>query len=473
VYTGYSDPSLNLRWDWNSLLAGRDPHRFTQYTGKYFPDADDFVRYLADYAQRFSLRIRFHTRVRSISNKDRFTLVDDQGAVYRCRVLIVATGLTKPYVPPIPGVELAELYGSVSVDPDDFRNQRVLIVGKGNSAFETADNLIPTAASIHVASPHSVRMAWQTHYVGHLRAVNNQILDTYQLKLQNAILDASIAGIERVDGRLAVTVDYAHAGGERETLSYDRVILCTGFRFDASIFEASCRPELVINDRYPAQTSAWESVNVPNLYFAGTLMHMRDYRRTNSGFVHGFRYNIEALHRILRRTSSGVGWPCQEFPADPRGLCDTMIRRVNLSSAQWQQPGFVGDIAVVDPEARLVRYYEDMPLDYAHDVLCAREPHYYALTLEYGPDHASRDPFSAARIERHDAQRAALSSFLHPVIRVFNKGTLTAEHHVIEDLAAEWREEIHVQPLLAFLQRDIQRAEPAAVAAKTHAIGDR
>ena len=28
------------------------------------------------------------------------------------------------------------------------------------------------------------------------------------------------------------------------------------------------RPRLVINDRFPAQTSAYESVNVPGLYFA-------------------------------------------------------------------------------------------------------------------------------------------------------------------------------------------------------------
>jgi hypothetical protein len=43
-----------------------------------------------------------------------------------------------------------------------------------------------TAAVIHVAGPHSIRMAWRTHYVGHLRAVNNNFLDTYQLKSQNA-----------------------------------------------------------------------------------------------------------------------------------------------------------------------------------------------------------------------------------------------------------------------------------------------
>src|SRR5262249_44928035 len=156
----------------------------------------------------------------------------------------------------------------------------VLIIGKGNSAFETADNLIEEAAIIHLASPQSVKMAWKTHFVGNLRAVNNNILDTYQLKSQNAVLDCRIDRIERrPDGEYKVQVTYLHAHGEQEDLYYDRVIFCTGFRFDAAIFDAGCKPMLVTNDRFPEQTSEWESTNVPGLYFAGTLTQQRDYKR--------------------------------------------------------------------------------------------------------------------------------------------------------------------------------------------------
>ena len=62
--------------------------------------------------------------------------------------------MSLPHIPPIPGVENAELYGTTSVNPDDFEDQRVLIIGKGNSAFETADNLIETASVIHVVGPN-------------------------------------------------------------------------------------------------------------------------------------------------------------------------------------------------------------------------------------------------------------------------------------------------------------------------------
>jgi len=95
-------------------------------------------------------------------------------------------------------------YADVSVNPNNFINQKVLIIGKGNSGFETADNLIETAAVIHLLSPHPVSMAWKTHYVGNLRAVNNNFLDTYQLKSQNAVLDATIEKIDRQAGKFFV-----------------------------------------------------------------------------------------------------------------------------------------------------------------------------------------------------------------------------------------------------------------------------
>ena len=58
--------------------------------------------------------------------------------------MIVATGVSKTYVPDIAGFELAEGYDVMSVEPRDYLDQRVLIIGKGNSAFETAENLMET-----------------------------------------------------------------------------------------------------------------------------------------------------------------------------------------------------------------------------------------------------------------------------------------------------------------------------------------
>jgi thioredoxin reductase len=464
-HTGERDPERNLRMDWNSLLSDDPDLLFTRYSERYFPPADDLVRYLADCAAAWRLRISYDTRAVSVTRDGGgFTVTDAAGQAYRARRLVVATGPSRPYLPAIPGVETAERYTEVSVDPRDFLDQRVLIIGKGNSAFETADNLIETAAVIHVAGPSSIRMSWQSHYVGHLRAVNNNFLDTYQLKSQNALLDGQIRSIERTGDGYRVSFSFSRADEFVKELRYDRVIVCTGFRFDDSIFAADCRPALVIDDRFPAQTPEWESTNVPDLYFAGTLMQARDFKKSTSGFIHGFRYGVRALHRILERKYHGLEWPYRELSARPEELACAVLERVNRTSALWQQFGVLCDLLVVgDDDAR---YYEELPTDHVPSSGLGTGPAgYFVITLEYGPDHDRIDPFdiAAGRIAQSDAARAAEGRYLHPVVRHYRAGELAGTHHVTENLENDWSSPtVHYRPLRRFLAGQLA-GEPVPV----------
>ena len=64
VYTGYDDPEVNLRFDWNSILSDDAPLPFKEYTRKYFPDADTMVKYLCDYAECSGLKVMVNTQRR-------------------------------------------------------------------------------------------------------------------------------------------------------------------------------------------------------------------------------------------------------------------------------------------------------------------------------------------------------------------------------------------------------------------------
>ena len=470
VHTGCADPATNLRWDWNSLLSDDPDLLFKRYSRKYFPAAEDMVRYLQDFARHFALNVQYDTdvvrvghvgHVGHVGDEDgHFVVTDARGATYAGERLVVATGVSRAHVPDFPGVELCESYTDCSVDPADFVDQRVLIVGKGNSGFETANNLSETAAAIHMISPKSLQFAWQSHFVGHLRAVNNNFLDTYHLKSQNTVIDGSIDRIERVGDKLAVEIAFSHAQGQRQTVLYDRVILCTGFRFDASIFDETCRPELTINNRFPAQTPEWESVNVPGLYFAGTLMQMRDYRQTMSGFIHGFRHNVEALCHIFESTHHGRPWPRRQVPATPQGLLEAMVDRLVRGPGIFLQPGFLCDVVVV-PEAagEEAEYFEDVPLQYLHHGGFDQHLHYYTLTLEYGPKAA--DPFAVDRDP--DPQKAHEAVYLHPVIRRYEQGSLVGVHHIHDDLENEWGKEELRAPARAFLTSYMEAPRLAAV----------
>src|SRR6476646_12021323 len=46
VHTLDNDPEIRLRWDWNSLLSDSPELLFCNYSGEYFPHADDMLRYL-------------------------------------------------------------------------------------------------------------------------------------------------------------------------------------------------------------------------------------------------------------------------------------------------------------------------------------------------------------------------------------------------------------------------------------------
>ncbi|MEV4756461.1 NAD(P)-binding domain-containing protein [Micromonospora sp. NPDC049559] len=459
-HTGSDDPELNLRLDWNSLLSDDPALRFTRYTERYFPQADVMLRYLADFAAATGARVRYGSRVVRVARAadGGFEVTDQTGTTRRARRVVVATGVSQPYVAPIPGIEHADRYDEMSVDPRDFLDQRVLIIGKGNSAFETADNLMETTTLVHVAGPSSIRMAWRTHYVGHLRAVNNNFLDTYQLKSANAILDGNVRRIERDADGYRVTFSFSRVDEVTKELRYDRVLACTGFRFDPSIFDDGCRPALVINDRFPAQTAEWESVNVPGLYFAGTLSQERDFKRSTNGFIHGFRYAVRALHRILERRYHDTPWPAEKLDATAESAADAIIERVNRSSGLWQQFGVLADVVTV--AGTDARYHEEVPVEYfaGTGLAAADHPveHAFVVTLEYGPDHDRVDPFdiSVGRIAQDVVGQAHDAAYLHPVVRYHRDGRVLAVHHLAENLENRWdRPDVHRAPLVAFLDR--------------------
>ncbi|MCA9238934.1 MAG: NAD(P)-binding domain-containing protein, partial [Planctomycetales bacterium] len=336
VYTGYSDRRSKLRYDWNSLLCDDPDFAFTNYSSDYFPSAKDLARYCRDYAAKMGLRIRYKTRITDIvrcHDGYNFELADDHGGRYGCRVLVMATGMWNPYTPDIPGIELTENYVDFSVDPRDYVDQRVLILGKSNSAFETAENLTSTARVMHVCSPNPLKFAWQSHYIGNLRAVNNNFLDTYHLKGQNAVLDANVDRIQRRGDEYLVDISFTHAAGQTAQFAYDRVLVCTGFRWDHSIFPKPCKPEMTECGRLPLMTSAWESTNQPHLFFAGTVTQVRDKHKTMSNVIHGFRHNVESLSNVLLTRYENQKWPCTELPRDPRAIANKLIDQLSTSAA--------------------------------------------------------------------------------------------------------------------------------------------
>jgi hypothetical protein len=269
------------------------------------------------------------------------------------------------------------------------------------------------------------------------------------------VLDARVEKIvKRDDGGYRVTLAYAHAEGEVEDLPYDRVLRCTGFRFDASIFDADAAPALAVHGRFPDVTCEWESVNQPGMFFAGTIMQALGYRKSTSGFIHGYRYNVRTLHHILGARFHGQPWPADTLPFEAEAVAGRVLERVNRGSDIWQQQSFLSDAILVRDDGT-VEWREAVPVPYVREKHAVAGRRVFMLTLEFGPHAGDHDPFAMPRSRSDDHTRAADSAFLHPVIREFHDGEQVSEHHIIEHLEARWAGKEHVQPLVAWLRERI------------------
>ena len=453
VHTGFDNPEINLRWDWNSLLTDKKdkPLLFKDYSKEYFPKANLFVDYLNDFVGTYNLNVSYSTTVLNISkNQDNLFVVKTDKETYYAEKVICGTGISKSYIPYFEGVEYTETYKSFDMDPKRYSNKRVMVVGKGNSGLETADFLIEHASVIHLISPNPVKLAWKTHYVGHVRAINNNFLDTYQLKSQNTILDADIEKVELLkNGDKRVHFTYNHAEGQRLTLDVDYIIMCTGFMFDDTMFDKeTCAVEISDCGKFPKMTSEWESTSVKDLYFAGVLTHFRDYQKSFSGFIHGFRYNSRCLDQILNVKENNLGLESTDFEFDLERLIRIFIDRINEDSAMFQQPGFIGDVYVLNKIDEKISLIKGIPVDYFKDKKCDGKI-YFQITMEYGKLDGILDPFNIYRYP-DDGQKSA---FIHPICRMYNGKDLIKEYHLPEDLENNWDNEMYISPFRNFLQK--------------------
>jgi flavin-dependent dehydrogenase len=62
-YTGQHDPEVAMRMDWNSLLSAHERLLFTHWSERYFPQADEMVRYLESFASTCGIKVRYGVRL--------------------------------------------------------------------------------------------------------------------------------------------------------------------------------------------------------------------------------------------------------------------------------------------------------------------------------------------------------------------------------------------------------------------------
>lgn len=276
--------------DWTSLSS-----RFPIWklgVQKPYCTSKEFCNYLDEFNAHFKFNLKINTEIREIiNNGDEFVLDDQNNNRYETPILVVASGIFgNPFIPPVngaknnPNVMHSHFYQS----PKDFIRQSVMVIGAGNSAAEIAIDLTSTAM-VYLVSRKGLQYFADTQKLYHIRGVSESYLK--ELIKMEIIRYRAFQEIQKIEGNRIYFKDWK--------LDVNKIIFATGYHGHIDILK---KFKLRVNkSNYPEISMSGESIQYPNLFFAGPL----SYQNTSSIVIHGFIKQIPVtFNRIAEKLKS-------------------------------------------------------------------------------------------------------------------------------------------------------------------------
>jgi cation diffusion facilitator CzcD-associated flavoprotein CzcO len=306
-------PSVGTSWinAYDSLRLHTGRHMSTLPGHGYasgtplFPTRDQFVAYLREFTARASLQVETNSNVETIRRRQELWVVEVNGSEVRSSAVVMATGImSNPVVPEIPGHGTfpGEIIHSVEYRrPHAYRDQRVLVVGVGNSGGEIASELSAHGADVTVLVRRGANVVPRTIAgvpIQYLAAVMKRLPRGGRVKIAGLVqrlsemrhgppvlprppwtaLDAiPIIGFHLVEairaGRVKVkhgTIDRFESTGvvfsDGSRADFDRVILATGFAPALDPLGSLIRRD---ERGFPLRSDDVTSADQPDLWFVG------------------------------------------------------------------------------------------------------------------------------------------------------------------------------------------------------------
>lgn len=337
--THLSDPERN--WSLDEYDAARKMKR-----GDPVP-LEQFVAY-GQWFQRNAVPDLDPRKVTAIdSAPGGFTLRLDDGAVVPARRVVVALGLANQEYRPVEFAGLPAALVSHSSEHDDlsqFKGQHVAVVGRGQSATESAALLSEAGADVELISrgpvnwlgiggkqPNAVKRVlremltppsavgpFPLNWLAELPGVVHHLPAGYRQTYNERTLRAGAAGwllprFSKVKTNPGRTILGAHATPkgvavhlDTGTTIFDHVLLATGYRIDVArlgVLSGNLLSRLVRIDGSPILSAGLES-NVPGLHFVGSsaVASFGPLMR----FIAGSAYAARAVSRAIAKNRAVV-----------------------------------------------------------------------------------------------------------------------------------------------------------------------
>jgi cation diffusion facilitator CzcD-associated flavoprotein CzcO len=305
-----------------------------------YPTRTEVISYLDAYAARFAIVPRTAEAVRRVSAAHGGFLVESARATYLARAVVMASGLNRvPNPERLPGQERFRgtlIHSRDYRNADPFLDQRVLVVGAGNTGAEIALDLAEHRArpTIALRSPVNIvprdflgmptqltsirvrrlplgladavarvvsRLAFGNRARYGLARPALGPLTAFKLHRRVPLIDVgTIAAVKRGDiavrpavSRFTETGALFADGGADE---FDAVVLATGYR--PALGEIVAVPGVLDEEGYPRD---WKGGAHPGLFFVG-------YRQPSTGLLREIAIQAEAVAaEVARVIVSGAG----------------------------------------------------------------------------------------------------------------------------------------------------------------------
>lgn len=178
---------------------------------------EELLRFWQDTERRLNLRFNYQERVQAIDAlpEGGYVVRSTKGEYHAANVLLAIGRRGTPRKLGVPGEELPKVVYRL-IDPEQYRGQRVLVVGGGDSALEAA-------ASVAEAGAAAVTLSYRGDAFGRAKARNRERVDLAQrggmltvlLSSQVRSIDAGAVTVEQRGRQLRIANDavIVNAGG--------------------------------------------------------------------------------------------------------------------------------------------------------------------------------------------------------------------------------------------------------------------
>jgi len=279
-------PCLPQR-DWTSISA--DFPIWKLDVTRPYCYAWEFAEYLVRHADYFSLNISETSRVKASQKIEGGYESNTDRTAYRCKFLVVAAGFFgNPYIPDIPGLRGHPLvmHSHQFKSADQLRNKRVVVIGSGNSAAETAI-ILAGYAQVYMLVRNELKFFSKTKNLCDIRGISESyLLELIAMEIIRYFPRTEISRVEK-----------NHIYFNDLDLEVHQIICATGYNADLNMI-GDLQIPLHTKTRFPVIKDFGESAALENLFFAGPLA----YTHLTSLLLHGFIKLIpDTIAAISRR----------------------------------------------------------------------------------------------------------------------------------------------------------------------------